>query len=94
MPPKLYKRSDDTVWRDHICTCGKTIYKKNLTASTMEILVSKNNQQELKFLKQKIRGDLNEIALTCAYCDAEHIVVNIRENIKFVDDVDNSLAIE
>lgn len=78
--PKLIKKGDGSVWRDHVCSCGKIIYKKNLTNNAVEFLVSKGPGG---YKKQVVVNESNpsiEIII-CPHCEAEHRVVGIGENI-------------
>lgn len=78
--PKLIKKGDGSVWRDHVCSCGKIIYKKNLSNDTIELLVSKGPGG---YKKQEISPKTNpsQLVITCPHCGTEHIVVGISEVI-------------
>jgi hypothetical protein len=68
---------DGTVWRRFICSCGKVIYKKNLTTGEY-ILQDKNYKSKL--LPCKTHG---EYMFQCD-CGTDHLVMNIKEGISIV----------
>jgi len=76
-------KSDGTVWRNGVCTCGKTIYKKCLTINLIEFLTGHGGN-----LQQKIKpqGDANFVTIECPHCGLSHIVGNIKEIIETTDD--------
>ena len=78
--PKLIKKGDGTVWRDHVCSCGKIVYKKNLTNNSIELLVGKGSGE---YKKQNItdKSIPSQLVISCPHCNVEHIVVGVSEVI-------------
>lgn len=72
-------KNDGTAWRNGVCTCGKTIYKKCLTNNSIEFLTGHGGN-----LQQKIRpqGDTTVLTIGCPHCGLSHIVGNIKEIIE------------
>ncbi len=79
------KRVDGTVWRTAFCECGKVIYKKCLTNNTLELSVAKNSPGFYKSQTIKIHGSKSELTISCPYCEAKHIIINISEIIEVPD---------
>lgn len=92
MPPTVIKLGDGTLIREHRCSCGKMLYKKNLLTEEVEIVVSKNGPNNMNKMKIKPVGDITQNIFTCAYCGLEHIVVSVKEHIDISEDAKTSLA--
>ena len=79
--PQLIVHGDGSVWRTAICSCGTTIYKKNLTSNEIEFLVKRDRQGF--YLNQVVYplGNPSVIKIICPNCKSGHIVCHISENI-------------
>jgi hypothetical protein len=72
--------SDNSVHRRFICSCGKVIYKKNLT--TGEYTLAERN-----YLIRLLPGrDQGEYTFPCD-CGQGHIVLNIKEGVFLEDEM-------
>lgn len=85
--PQLIVRGDGTVWRTAVCSCGATMYKKNLTTNEIEFLVKRDHQG---FYLSQLIAPLNELSvikITCPNCKANHIIGHVSENIQMTETV-------
>ncbi len=91
MPPeKDYDhKPDGSVWRRGKCTCGNTLYKKNLTTGTLEFLSARRSPFSLD---QVPVDGVTQFSITCDQCQQKHHVIGVQEGINMNDLSTHELA--
>ncbi len=75
--PQLIVHGDGSVWRTAVCSCGVTIYKKNITSNEIEFLIKRDRAGF--YLSQTIspHDRRSVVMITCPHCKAGHLVGSI-----------------
>lgn len=80
--PKLEKHRDGSVWKRLVCSCGNSVYKKNLTNGTITFL-ARGADKEIRSIPL---NNVTQQIIKCEMCGKEHIDVGIFEGMGIVEE--------